>query len=93
MRMRRIIFIAVAGLLLLGCAGSSKKIDGVQIGMTKQQVVEVMGTPRSTSAIEEIEYLKYRLRSDGLFTAEYYVRLQNGQVDAFGQMGDFGLGY
>jgi hypothetical protein len=31
--------------------------------------------------------------TDGLFTAEYYVRLQEGKVNAYGRVGDFGLGY
>jgi hypothetical protein len=68
-------------------------MNAVRLGMTQTEVIETIGNPDSTSAIEETLYLKYRLRSNGLFTSEYYVRLQNGQVDAFGQVGDFGLGY
>jgi hypothetical protein len=85
--------IAVAVLVVCGCAGSSKKMNAVRLGMSKQEVIETMGNPSSTSAIEETLYLKYRLRSSGLFVSEYYVRLQDGEVDAFGQVGDFGLGY
>jgi len=52
-----------------------------------------MGPPDSTSASRDIEFLKYRFTSEGLFTSEYYVKLQNGSVDAYGRSGDFGLGY
>ena len=93
MRGRRIMCIVVTGLMVIGCAVSSKRMNAVRLGMTQQEVIESIGNPDSTSAIEETLYLKYRLRSNGLFTSEYYVRLQNGQVDAFGQVGDFGLGY
>jgi hypothetical protein len=85
--------IVVTALMVIGCAGSSKRMNAVRLGMTQPEVIESIGNPDSTSAIEETLYLKYHLRSSGLFTSEYYVRLQNGQVDAFGQVGDFGLGY
>jgi hypothetical protein len=93
MRVGRILCVAVMGLVVLGCAGSSKRMNTVRLGMTQQEVVESIGKPDSASAIEDMLYLKYRLRSNGLFTSEYYVRLQNGRVDAYGQVGDFGLGY
>lgn len=80
-------------LFVSGCAASSKSMNKLQLGMSKSQVVEAIGSPDSTSAYIDVEFLTYRLRSDGLFTADYYVRLQNGKVDAFGQAGDFGYGY
>ena len=61
--------------------------------MTKAEVVEAMGPPQSTSAKPEVEYLNYRLSSGGMFADDYYVRLRNGKVDAFGTVGDFGIGY
>jgi len=68
-------------------------MNKVNLGMTKTEVIEAIGNPKSTSASEDIEYLRYKFMTDGLFTAEYYVRLQQGKVDAFGRIGDFGLGY
>jgi outer membrane protein assembly factor BamE (lipoprotein component of BamABCDE complex) len=78
---------------IFGCANSSK-ISEVQIGMTKNQVVEVMGKPVSISAMNGTEYLNYKLSetdNDAYygFTSPYYVRLINGKVDSFGRMGDF----
>jgi hypothetical protein len=79
-------------MLLLGCA-SSKKINSISLGMTRDQVITQMGTPHSTSAKNNIEYLNYKLATDGLFRDDYFVRLVDGQVDAFGRAGDFGMGY
>ena len=93
MMIKRLTFILLAIVLLFGCAASSKKMNRLQLGMTKAEVIKAMGSPKSASANQNIEYLRYRFRTDGLFTAEYYVRLRKGKVDAFGKAGDFGLGY
>jgi hypothetical protein len=89
--MKRILVVSLLGLFMLGCA-SAGRMNSVRLGMTKQQTLAVMGKPTSTSAKGEVEYLNYRL-SRGLFRDDYYVRLNQGKVDAFGRAGDFGLGY
>ena len=79
--------------ILLGCA-TAHKISLVRIGMTKEEVIQVMGPPASTSAKENTEYLNYQLSEtddqafDGI-TKSYYVRLINGHVDSYGKLGDF----
>lgn len=84
--------ILICSFLILGCATTSR-INRVSIGMSKSQVLEVMGQPYSTSANIEVEYLIYRL-STGLYLGQktyqepYYVRLRNGSVDSFGRVGD-----
>jgi outer membrane protein assembly factor BamE (lipoprotein component of BamABCDE complex) len=83
----RIMVLLVGLVLFFGCAGSSKNMNKLRLGMSKTEVIEAMGQPNSTSASRDIEFLKYR------FTSEYYVKLQSGNVDAFGRSGDFGLGY
>ena len=93
MMIKRLTFILLAIVLLFGCAASSKKMNRLQLGMTKVEVIKAMGSPKSASANKNIEYLRYRFRTDGLFTSEYYIRLHEGTVDAFGRVGDFGLGY
>jgi hypothetical protein len=84
--------IGLAALLLLGCASASK-MNSVQLGMTKDQVISAIGNPSSTSEMGNTLYLKYQLCSDWIFTDRYYVRLTDGSVDAFGRVGDFNLGY
>ena len=79
--------------LLAGCA-TAYKISNVQMGMTKQDVIRVMGPPASTSAKGKAEYLNYRLsetdnQAFSGITKPYYVRIVNGRVDSFGRLGDF----
>ena len=78
--------------LFFGCAATSKKINSLSLGMTKKEVVGAMGSPSSTSETKGVLYLKYRLR-DGLITDDYYVRLIDGKVNAYGRFGEFSLGY
>lgn len=92
MRMTRIAAIGWALLVLMGCASASK-LNAVQLGMTKDQVVSAIGSPSSTSEMGNTQYLKYQLCSDWIFTERYYVRLTDGAVDAYGRVGDFNLGY
>ncbi|KPJ78399.1 MAG: hypothetical protein AMJ54_04085 [Deltaproteobacteria bacterium SG8_13] len=89
----RLLLVLLAAALMLGCAASAKKMNQLQLGMTEKEVVTAIGEPGSTSSKGDEVLLKYRLRASGLWKATYYVRLQNGKVDAFGQVGDFGLGY
>ena len=86
----RVVGLALAVMLLFGCAS---KLNQVQLGMSRDQVISAVGTPSSTSAMDSTEYLKYQLCSDWIFTDRYYVRLTNGKVDAFGRVGDYNLGY
>jgi len=79
--------------LLAGCA-SAHKISKVQIGMTKEEVIAVMGNPVSTSAQGNFEYLNYALSETGDdafmgWTKPYFIRLVNGHVESYGRTGDF----
>jgi len=89
---RWFVLLVIAG-LVLGCAGSAKKINGVQLGMTKDEVIQLMGAPNHVSARENVEFLNYKLRSDSIFSDEYFVRITDGKVDLFGRRGDFGVVY
>lgn len=81
-------------LVLSGCA-SAPKLNKVQVGMTKDQVVAIMGAPVSTSAQGNgWEYLNYSLTetfedAHHFRPTPYYVRLVNGRVESFGRTGDF----
>ncbi|MFZ0134723.1 MAG: hypothetical protein WAK95_19465 [Desulfobacterales bacterium] len=90
---KRTVILMVGLVLLLGCAGSAKKMNNLQVGMTRADVIEALGPPDSTSANLYVEYLKYGACAEGLFSTPYYVRLQDGIVTAYGRYGDFGLGY
>lgn len=89
-------------LTLGGCASSehmfsnymAADMNKVSLGMTKQQVIQQIGTPMGVSAQNGVEYLSYNL-SDTMMDAmawqthRFYVRLVNGRVDSYGRVGDF----
>ena len=89
---KRLLVCALALTILGGCA-TSRKINGIELGMTRDDVIKVMGEPHSISAQENLMVLNYRLLSDVLFRDDYYVRLLDGRVDTYGRAGTFGLRY
>src|SRR3989338_3734096 len=84
--------------VVCGCAtGSAKypadKMNFLEVGMTRHQVVQILGMPNSTSAIDNTVYLLYMLHErnhppDREHT-EFFVRVVNGKVESFGRSGDF----
>lgn len=90
------------GLLMLGCS-TPGDLSKVEVGMTREQVVAVMGHPSSVSAIQNTVYLNYNIQEisvpqqifmshfgiTGEVSGAYYVRLINGHVESFGKLGDF----
>ncbi len=90
--MRRLVLIGL--LFLMGCVGTAYKMNNLNIGMSKQDVIQVMGPPYSSSAIGNSEYLNYKLYIDGdhAFMGQsenYFVRIIDGRVDAFGKEENF----
>lgn len=87
--------LAVASVLFCGCA-TSNRMNHVEIGMTKAQVIAAIGRPASTASPgQDREILVYRLSRDANaafmgWTDDYYVKLSNNVVVAYGQKGDFG---
>ncbi len=73
--------------LLASCA-TADKLNQIQIGMTRDQVTAILGTPDSTSAQANVEYLTYYLEGDPNYGREqpYMVRLVGGKVESFGRM-------
>lgn len=56
------LFVWVFALAALGCSSSAKKLNQVSVGMSKAEVMEVLGDPNETRASEGVEYLMYELR-------------------------------
>ena len=83
----------VAAMLLSSCA-TSQKINRVSVGMDETEVVKIMGTPVSKSAIGGIVYMNYSLYETSEAAqfgrgTPYFIRIINGKVEAFGRKGDF----
>jgi hypothetical protein len=80
---------------LTGCWGATApKMNRLSVGMTKQEVVSVMGRPDSTSTLDNgVELLHYKLSPQGgpfmnLVTDEYAVKMVNGKVVSYGKMSE-----
>ena len=69
--------IAIGMLLLVSCA-SDKKFAQIQPGMTKQQVIAILGKPNGFKMENDGEILRY---SDD----NRYVKLHNGRVIESGE--------
>ncbi len=72
--------------LLVGC-NSAAQLNNVRIGMSKDQVIALLGTPDSTSAQANVEYLTYYLEGDSSYGRDrpYMVRVVDGKVESFGR--------
>ena len=90
--MKRAFAMILMALLILGCA-TAGKMNKVQLGMTKEDVIGVLGKPNSASAMDNVMYLKYRFYKEGVLLEDYYVKLKDGKVEAYGLVGDFDQGY
>ncbi len=80
---------------LCGCATFSSQMNSLKIGMTKDDVIKIMGQPVSTSSKGNVEFMNYALTETSTqwwygWTSPYSVCLQNGKVISFGRTGDFG---
>lgn len=79
-----------------GCASTPESLSAVKVGMSKSEVIDVMGKPQSVSAQGKTEYLTYSFCIDKCIAppiyriyVPFFVRLQSGVVDSFGKTGDF----
>lgn len=95
----RLSIIAIITSNLISCAHntSSSAISDVKTGMTREEVVSILGEPTSISAQGSRVYMNYKL-CEGMCwaldpnfreTKNYYVRLIDGHVESFGHKGDF----
>lgn len=85
-------FLALA--LAAGCITKASKINAVQIGMSKDQVLNIMGNPSSITADTNSVYLNYALAegvswgSGSLAVATpYAIELVNDKVVFYGRVG------
>lgn len=80
--MRYVFLLTFILVTLIGCA-TAHKMNNISLGMTKQQVVAILGFPASTSATSGVEYLNYRFSEtdehafNGI-TTPYYVQIVDG---------------
>ena len=78
-------------LVIAGCATNAIRTRDVRVGMTKADVVSVLGKPMSMGADKQSEVMYYRLMEGSINngdTRTYFVRLIDGKVDSFGRVNE-----
>lgn len=88
--------LAAAAMVLTGCQamvyGTASDFNSVEVGMTKQQVIEKLGTPVSMSvdADKHEDVLVYKRMKHAVSTwpRTYAVTLRDGKVVKFGEQYD-----
>jgi hypothetical protein len=81
--------ILVAVIVLTGCT-TATKMNNLNVGMTKEQVLAVMGSPDNTAApgngIESLRYALSTWSNGAHITHWYYVKLVDGKVVSYGPL-------
>ena len=91
--MKFLIGIATVSILLSGCVAKAGRTSGVHYGMSKQEVVAVMGAPISVNTHGSIQDLNYSVCETENQTLSgimhpYVVRLADGRVESYGTTGN-----
>jgi hypothetical protein len=85
------ITVLALGLAVAGCATSSSKLNRLSLGMSRDEVVKVLGKPHSVAAQGDTEVLGYNLLNKGVGDLkEFAVRLTQGRVDLYGDRASIG---
>lgn len=85
----RAILIIASCILLLQCnftdgIAVSHEVNRLSVGMTKAQVLEIIGQPRSSNAQGRIEILLWSFNPSSSRVQQYQVTLNNGTVTGYG---------
>jgi hypothetical protein len=81
--MRKGILVIVMAVLVGGCSPWIG-IQHIDLGMSKAEVLQQMGSPTNVSGSGNEEYVWYV--PVNRFWERYYVHLVNGKVESYGQM-------
>ncbi len=82
----RALLLGLVAILLAGCI-TGDQVREIAVGMTRAEVVEIMGAPDGVQANGSTEVLKYsnRLMSGWSWDrTDYYVTLTQGRVSSYG---------
>ena len=93
--MKQILIVLLTCVVLNGCVTTTSSTNRLHSGMTKAEVIKVMGNPTSVKAKdnnETLEYLLYPTWSPTIYDKkqQYWVILNNGKVTQYGNAGDYG---
>jgi hypothetical protein len=80
----RTITLIILAIFLVSCASTGSRMYRISPGMTKSEVIKVLGKPRSVGGGSKVEALHY-MDDRGFWQYDYYfVRFVNGKVESYG---------
>ena len=94
MKKRASFFVAI---LLLNCSPINVNDQlRIQLGMSRSEVISILGKPKEIKVSGKSEYLMYSGRPAGRIAPfpgeiwqDYFYRFIDGRLESFGKMGDF----
>ena len=86
MKMKAAAMASALLVLLAGCASTATRLSRVQNGMSRDQVIALLGSPDGARVRADIEYLTYYLPDEtGRREQPYMVRLVGARVESVGR--------
>jgi hypothetical protein len=87
--MQRLLLLLLLCAGLAGCVSMASRLDKIKVGMSREEVIRIMGKPESTMQSLQGEILRYELNEsiNDWMPATYYIYIANGKVKQFGRMG------
>lgn len=87
--LKKLVVAVFMAALLIGCSTSAKRLAAVSPGMTKPQVINVLGSPESVSGQGSEEVFIYTLSNSwnsNVWNEKYYVYFADGRVVRYGRL-------
>ena len=85
------VLLILSALFFFGCQSPASKINAVRLGMSRSDVIAVMGTPSSITNDPTAEYLNYSLAEGSTSiqapSTPYEIKIVNGKVASYGRAG------
>jgi hypothetical protein len=87
----KFVWILLLGLALAGCQTTARTFNKIKPGMSRDDVVAIMGQPESVSRVRDTEVLRYQVKEtmNDWFPDTYYVQMRNGRVISSGPLNTF----
>lgn len=87
----RFVWIFLLGLALMGCQTTARTFNKIKPGMSREDVVAIMGQPESVSRVRDTDVLRYQIKEtlNDWYPDTYYVQLRNGRVISSGPQSSF----
>ena len=79
-------------IVLSGCSVVPPDLSGIEVGMTKNEVLKAMGKPSDFKGFGRSIFFIYHADGEdlGLMTwNSRYIKMTDGKVESFGRWGDF----